>query len=57
MTVWALVPARGGSKSIPLKNLAPLAGLELLTGFAIFHIADPLTTMEFSNAVATKIVR
>ncbi len=30
MTVWALVPARGGSKSIPLKNLLPLAGRPLL---------------------------
>lgn len=28
--VWALVPARGGSKSIPYKNLAPLAGRPLL---------------------------
>jgi len=30
MKVWALVPARGGSKSIPLKNLLPLAGRPLL---------------------------
>jgi CMP-N-acetylneuraminic acid synthetase len=30
MTVWALVPARGGSKSIRLKNLAPVAGVPLL---------------------------
>jgi CMP-N,N'-diacetyllegionaminic acid synthase len=30
VTVWALVPARGGSKSIPLKNLVPLAGTPLL---------------------------
>jgi CMP-N,N'-diacetyllegionaminic acid synthase len=30
MTVWALVPARGGSKSIPLKNLVSLAGMPLL---------------------------
>jgi CMP-N,N'-diacetyllegionaminic acid synthase len=30
MTVWGLVPARGGSKSIPLKNLASLAGRPLL---------------------------
>ena len=29
-TVWALVPARGGSKSIALKNLVPLAGVPLL---------------------------
>lgn len=27
---WALVPARGGSKSIPYKNLVLLAGLPLL---------------------------
>lgn len=30
MTAWGLVPARGGSKSIPLKNLVPLAGVPLL---------------------------
>jgi len=29
-TVWALVPARGGSKSIPKKNLAPLGGRAML---------------------------
>lgn len=28
--VWAVVPARGGSKSIPLKNLVPVAGRPLL---------------------------
>jgi len=28
--VWALVPARGGSKSMPLKNVARLAGRPLL---------------------------
>ena len=28
--VWAVIPARGGSKSIPLKNLALLAGKPLL---------------------------
>jgi CMP-N,N'-diacetyllegionaminic acid synthase len=30
VTVWALVPARGGSKSIHLKNLLPLGGVPLL---------------------------
>lgn len=30
MNVWALVPARGGSKSIPRKNLIPLLGVPLL---------------------------
>lgn len=30
MRCWALVPARGGSKSIPLKNLVPLAGRPML---------------------------
>lgn len=30
MNAWAIVPARGGSKSISLKNLLPLAGRPLL---------------------------
>lgn len=30
MTILALVPARGGSKAIPRKNLAPLAGRPLI---------------------------
>ena len=30
MKAWGLVPARGGSKSIPRKNLLPLAGRPLL---------------------------
>lgn len=30
MNIWGLVPARGGSKSIPLKNLLSLAGRPLL---------------------------
>ncbi len=30
MTAWGLVPARGGSKSIPHKNLVPLNGRPLL---------------------------
>ncbi len=30
MTIWAFVPARGGSKSIPLKNLVRVAGVPLL---------------------------
>lgn len=30
MRVWVLIPARGGSKSIRLKNLAPVAGRPLL---------------------------
>lgn len=29
--VLGLVPARGGSKSIPLKNIAPLGGLPMIT--------------------------
>lgn len=29
-TQWALIPARGGSRGIPLKNLAPLAGRPLI---------------------------
>lgn len=30
MKAWALVPARGGSKSIPNKNLVPVAGIPLI---------------------------
>ncbi|HEY9080154.1 acylneuraminate cytidylyltransferase family protein [Magnetovibrio sp.] len=30
MNVWGLIPARGGSKSIPLKNLVPLNGRPLI---------------------------
>lgn len=30
MKVWGLVPARGGSKSIPYKNLVPVNGVPLL---------------------------
>lgn len=29
-TIWAIIPARGGSKTIPYKNLADLAGRPLL---------------------------
>ena len=28
--IWGFIPARGGSKSVPLKNLAPLAGRPLI---------------------------
>ena len=30
-TVLGLIPARGGSKSIPLKNIAPIAGRPLIS--------------------------
>ena len=30
MSAWALIPARGGSKSIPRKNLALIAGMPML---------------------------
>lgn len=29
--IWAVIPARGGSKSIPKKNIAPLGGKPLIT--------------------------
>ena len=28
--VWGLIPARGGSKSIPMKNLTPFVGRPLM---------------------------
>lgn len=31
MTIWAMVPARGGSKSIPKKNLVDLNGYSLMS--------------------------
>lgn len=42
LSVLAVVPARGGSKSIPRKNLQPLAGLSL-----IGHAARTLQTLEW----------
>lgn len=34
--VWALIPARGGSKGIPRKNLLPLSGRPLIS-YSILH--------------------
>lgn len=42
LSVLAVVPARGGSKSIPRKNLQPLAGLSL-----IGHAARTLQQLEW----------
>ncbi len=39
--VWAFIPARGGSKSIPLKNLASLAGRPLLDYVIAAGLASP----------------
>jgi CMP-N-acetylneuraminic acid synthetase len=39
MSVIALIPARGGSKAIPRKNLAPLAGKPLLAHAAAAALA------------------
>ena len=33
--ILAIIPARGGSKSIPRKNIRPLAGLPLLAAIVI----------------------
>lgn len=41
-TVLAVVPARGGSKGVPGKNIRPLAGRPLLA-----HTAELLTRMEW----------
>ena len=45
------------SAGIAIPNLTSLTGMELLTGFMVFHVADPAETVQFSNTVATKIVR
>lgn len=46
LSVLAVVPARGGSKSIPRKNLRPLAGLSL-----IGHAARTLRALEWVDAM------
>lgn len=40
-TVFAVVPARGGSKGIPRKNLCPVAGRSLIAHAAAFIAALP----------------
>ena len=49
MKVLAVVPARGGSKRIPLKNIAPLAGKPLLA-YTLEAIRDAGL---FDNAVVS----
>ena len=44
MEVVALIPARGGSKGIPRKNLAPLAGRPLLAWTVGAALASPTVT-------------
>ena len=44
--VLALVPARGGSKSIPLKNIAPLAGKPLIR-----YVLETLLQSKYINKV------
>ena len=50
MDVAALIPARGGSKGIPRKNLAPLAGKPLLRwAIDTARAADPVTRIVVST--------
>lgn len=42
LRVLAVVPARGGSKGVPLKNIRPLAGLPLIA-----HTAKTISQCEF----------
>ncbi len=44
--ILALVPARGGSKSIPHKNIAPLAGKPL-----ICHLLETLTLSKYVSRI------
>ncbi len=46
MKIWVIIPARGGSKTIPRKNMQPLGGKPLIA-----HVLDNLR--EFSPIVAT----
>ena len=46
MKTWVIIPARGGSKTIPRKNMQPLGGKPLIA-----HVLDNLR--EFSPIVAT----
>ncbi|MBW1699417.1 MAG: acylneuraminate cytidylyltransferase family protein [Deltaproteobacteria bacterium] len=48
-TFWALVPARGGSKSIPQKNLAMLAGRPLLD----YGVQAAKTSKAFSRIICS----
>jgi CMP-N,N'-diacetyllegionaminic acid synthase len=43
--VFALVPARGGSRGVPRKNLAPLDGRSLIA-----HVADVLAELDWLDA-------
>lgn len=49
MKVWAVIPARGGSKGIPNKNLAPLAGVPLL----VHSIRTALECSQVERAVVS----
>lgn len=55
--VWGVIPARGGSKSIPVKNLASLAGRPLIdyvirAGRSARHLADVVCSTEDARIAA-----
>ncbi len=49
MQILALIPARGGSKSIPRKNIKPLAGHPLLA----YSIAAALQSRQVSRTIVS----
>lgn len=56
-SVLGLIPARGGSKSIPLKNLAPLAGKPLIAyvakaGLGARHLGSVVCSTDHEQIIA-----
>ena len=47
--IWAIIPARGGSKSIPKKNIAPLGGKPLIS----YSISSLIESDQFDKIIVT----